>query len=200
MSGIGQHNLCLVESLVGLVDDDIVEHAGLGIFLLYIKVDIGDAVVEDAFGDFHRRLAFAHGDDELPQTALGTGREGILEIERYSGGEDAEYNDGPHDAEEGDAGGLHGEKLKVFAHVAEGDERGQKEGQRQCLRDEGDAHVPEELCQYVECQTFAHKVVNIAPCELHHEDEQTHEEGCNEHLQELCSDECVYPFWLQGIQ
>ena len=114
MSGIGQHNLCLVESLVGLVDDDIVEHAGLGIFLLYIKVDIGDAVVEDAFGDFHRRLAFAHGDDELPQTALGTGREGILEIERYSGGEDAEYNDGPHDAEEGDAGGLHGRRNFIF--------------------------------------------------------------------------------------
>ena len=53
-AGIGQHDLCTVEALVSLVDDNLIKHAGLCIFLLHIQVDIGYAAVEHPFGDFHR--------------------------------------------------------------------------------------------------------------------------------------------------
>ena len=102
--------------------------------------------------------------------------------------------DGRHDAHQRNARGLHGEEFEVFAHVAEGDERGQQDGQGQGGGHEGDAHVPEELPQDVEGEPFADQIVDPTPGELHHEDEQTNEESPHKELQELAQDEGIETF------
>ena len=45
---------------VNLVDDDIIEHSGRGIFALHVEVHVGNAVVEYAFGNFERRRCALH--------------------------------------------------------------------------------------------------------------------------------------------
>ena len=54
-SGVGQHDLCPIEALVGFVDDNLIKHSGFGIFLLHIQVDVGHTAIEHAFGNFNRR-------------------------------------------------------------------------------------------------------------------------------------------------
>ena len=180
--GVGQHDLCAVETLVGLVDDGVVEHPRLGVLPFHVDVGVGDTVVEDALGDLHRRLRDFDGRGQCTEPLLGIGRNGVLEVERHAHERHHHAEDGRHDAYQRDARGLHGEEFEVFAHVAEGDERGQQDGQGQGGGHEGDAHVPEELPQDVEGEPFADQIVDPTPGELHHEDEQTNEESPHKEL------------------
>ena len=182
---VGQHNLCAVEALVRFVDDELVEHARFGILLLHEKVDVGHAVVEHALGNLDRRRLLLHADEQRAQTLLGLRRGKILKVKGNARHQQRYEHQRAHDAEERNAGSLHGQQFEGFAQVAEGDERSQQQAQRQCLRHERDAHIPEKLRQNVDRQALANQFVHITPRKLHHEDEEAYEESPCKNEQEL---------------
>ena len=109
----------------------------------------------------------------------------VLEVERHAAEQTCHYQYGTHDADEWHTGSLHGQQFELFAHVAKGDERGQKHRQRQGSGDKGQTHVPKELYEDVERQPFAYQFVHIAPSELHHEHKKRYHECSGKRKQEL---------------
>ena len=182
---VGQHDLCLLEALVGLVDDGLVEHARLRIFLFHVEVDVGHAVVEDTLGDFHRGRLLLHAEEERSEIDLGFGRGLVLEVKGNAHHEEGKNGQGPHDAQKGHAGRLHGQELEALAHVAERNEGREQHSQRKGLGHEGLAHIPEELGEDFERKPLADELVDVAPGELHHEDKEAYKESSYENQQEL---------------
>lgn len=84
----------------------------------------------------------------------------------------------------------------MFAQIAECDERGEEDGQRQGGGCEGDAGVEEEFAEYVDAYPFPDHVVDELPKEKHEQDEQT-DTVCGQHEgQEAPQDERVQSFEL----
>ena len=80
---------------------------------------------------------------------------------------------------------LDGRQLAAFSQVTESDERRKQNGQRQCLRNKHQAHVPEEFCKDFERKTFTDKLVDITPKELHHQHKLADEESTHKQQAEL---------------
>ena len=184
-AGVGQNDLCAVKTLVGLIDDGLVKHAGLCILPLHIEVEVGDFVVKHSLRNLHGRLRLLHAEQKGSQTDLGIGRRLVLEIERHARKHDDQHQDGTHDAHKRNARGLHGKQLQLLSHVAKRDERSQQNGKRQRHGNQRDTHVPEELPQNIQRQSLAYQFVDVTPRELHHENEQANEEGAEEQRQKL---------------
>lgn len=121
-------------------------------------------------------------------------------MERHSRHQDREENQRPHDPKQRDARSFHGEQLQILAHIAESNQRGQKKCQRQSLWNKRETHIPEETSKDIQRQALSHQIVNVAPGELHHVDEETHAEGRNEELKELRQDKRVDALDLQEVK
>ena len=73
----------------------------------------------------------------------------------------------------------------MLTHIAESDERGQQNGQRQRRGNERNGHIPKKLRQNVERQSFAYEFIDVAPSELHHKDEKANAKGSHKQREEL---------------
>ena len=146
---VGEHDLRTVEALVCLVDDGLIEHARLGVFLFDVDVDVRYATVEHALRNLHRGRLLFHAEEERVELDLCCRRGEVLEIEGDAEHRQCDEGGTEHDAQQRDARRFHGEQFKAFAEISEGDERSQQNGERKRLGHERDAHVPEELCQNV---------------------------------------------------
>ena len=172
---ICQYDLCAVETLVHLVDDGVVEHTGLRVFLHHIEVKIAH-VVEHPFGDFHGRLCNFDGNKECAELLLGVRGDFVLKIEDERRERDNEQEDGAHHSHQGHTSCLHREELEVLSHVTKGDEGSQQYGKWQRGGNKIHRNVPEELPEHVHSQALAHKVIDVAPQELHDKHEEADEE------------------------
>ena len=82
------------------------------------------------------------------------------------------------------------------AQVAEGNQRGEQNGQRKGLRHHHQRHVPEKLSEYVEGETLADEGIHVLPHELHHQHEEADEKGAYKKQRKLLDDhhvELLYP-------
>ena len=188
---VGQHDLRLLETLVGLVDNHAVEHARFGVLLFNVKVHVGHATVKSALGDFHGGRLLLHADEQRAQVNLRLGRKVVLKIKRHAGHQHREQHNRAHDAQQRYARCLHGQQFETFAHIAKRNQRGKEDGQRQSLRHERLPHVPEELRKNFKRQALANQFVHIAPRELHHKDEEADKECAEKDKQELFQNKAI---------
>ena len=108
----------------------IIKVSRLQVFLLYIKVGIGNAVIEDPFGYLQLRTFLLHGDEQLGDVLLCARPDVVLEIERTAGDEDTDDDQAAERLDQRDACRLDGRQLGTLAEVAVG-YKGRKEyGQR----------------------------------------------------------------------
>ena len=191
---IGHHDLRILKALVHLVNNHLIEHARLGILVIHIDVDIGDAAIKHAFGNLDSRARLLHRHNHSRQLLLGIRRDVILKDKRNTRQQHAENADGHHDAPQRNAGRLHGRQFQLLAHISERNERSQQNGQRQSHRHQRDAGIPEKFGQNLHRQTLADQIIDITPKELHNQHEKTHKKRSHKKQQELFEDIRIYFF------
>ena len=80
----------------------------------------------------------------------------------------------------------------MLAEIAESHQRGEQDGKRQRHRDHGERRVEKKFGNDINSETFADKIVNVAPQELHQNYEQTDAERHHEQRHEALQDEDVH--------
>ena len=79
-SRVGEDDGGIFIAVGHLVDHDAVEHACLQVFFLHIDVALGDAVIEDALGNFEFRTLLLHRNKQLTDFSLRLWSDIVLEI------------------------------------------------------------------------------------------------------------------------
>ena len=173
------------------IDHDAVEMTRFQVLFLYIEVRARNAVVEDTLRNLQFRTLLLHRQEQLRELDVGLGHHHVLEEERDAGYQTGDDDERAHRLHQRDACRLDGSQLRALAQVAVCDQGRKKDGQRECLWHQSQAHIPEELCQYLQRQTLANQFVDISPQELHHQDEEADEKRSHEKQPELLSDKDV---------
>ena len=188
---VGQDDGGVLVAVGHAVYHDAVELAGLHVLALHVEVALRQSIVEDALRYLQLGALLLHRDEELRHLLVGARTQVVLEVERADGDEGDKDNEGAECLHQRDAGGLDGGELARLAQVAEGDERGEQDGQGESLRHHHLRHVPEKLCHDVEGETFADEGVDVFPHKLHHQHEEADEECAYEKQAKLLDDEYV---------
>ena len=159
--------------------------------MLHKEVVAGNLIVEHPFGNLQLGRFLAHGVKQSPHLGLSHRKHIILEEERTYGHQSDEYNERTHHLHQRNARRLHGRKLEPFAEVAERHKGCKQDGQRERHGHHSEGGVEEQLAYHVHLQPLAHKLVDIAPEELHQHDEQTDKKRHQEQRQETAQHESV---------
>ena len=204
---VGQDDGGILVAVGHAVDHDAVELARLHVLLLHVDVRAGDAVVEDTLGNLQLGTLLLHRHQQLVERTVGIRAYDILEVERQAGNQHDDDDEPAEGLHQRDAGGLDGCQLRRFAKITKCDEARQEDGQREGLRHQHQAHIPEELRHDFQRQTLAYQFVDVSPQELHHQHELADEKGSGKQLQELLGYKYIkffnakhcalYPFKLQ---
>ena len=133
---VRQYDFGIVISAGVAVNHHTIQHACFRVFLLHKKVVSGNFVVEDSFGDFQFGRFLLHTPYQRGKLFGGFGRHLVLEIETSSAYQNGKKAYGLQNADQGNAGGLHGEQLITLAQVAERYERCQQYCQWQRKRNQ----------------------------------------------------------------
>ena len=112
---VGQHDLGFFKSLVGFINNHLIEHACFGIFLLYEQVDIWHAIIEHAFGNFDSGRLLLHTEEQGFEVYLCLGRSFILKIKGNTTNNYRHHGQWGHDAAQRNTRCLHCQKFKTFA-------------------------------------------------------------------------------------
>ena len=188
---IGQRkaHVALVRTVV--IHDDAVHHPAFVVASVDAQHVAVDTVVEGVFRDLYLVLRTEYIVSQgiyfliRKRYEVVRGEEGAY---AYQHGDHAHRRKHPA---QGYAGRLDGQQLVVLGKVAQGHHRSQQHCQRQGGRDDGAAAPAEELQDDAESQALSDEFVDVEPEELHHEDEQDHEEDCGHRPQERLQDEPV---------
>ena len=118
-AAVGKDYTRVVEAVCHIVYYHVVEHAGLGIFVLHVEVHVRNLVVERAFRNFHLGRFLTHAEKQCPHFALRDGQKVVLEKEGSDAYAHHQHYERAHDFEQGYPGRFHGGELEFFAEVAE---------------------------------------------------------------------------------
>ena len=188
---IRQDDVRLVHSVLQVVDDDIVEHTCVLVLLLYIQVDVLDAVIKYPFGNLQFWRFHLHRGQQLQEVLLRFWRNLVLKVERpqrHQGNQDDEWSER---SKQRNACRLDGQQLQPLADVPERDEAGQQDGEWQRHRNEGLRSIEEELGIYVKRQALSYQVIDIFPQKLHHHDKKADAERACKQREEVPQNERV---------
>ena len=173
---VGQHNLCILITLLVAVYHHAVEHAGARVLVVHIQVVSGNVTVEDALWNLQLGRLLLHAPHQGSQLLGGLRPHLVLEIEAACAHAERKDEHGLQDAHQGHAACLHGQELQALAHIAERDKACQQDRHGKRHGHQRETAVIEELHQHVHREAASHELFQITPHELHHEDEEANEE------------------------
>ena len=150
--------------------------------MLHIHVKSVDLGVKHSFRNFQFGILLIYGVYERIQFLCGMGHSHVLEVERYTCQQDAEYHDGAHYPEQWDTRCFHGKQFQTLAKVTERDKRCHEHGQRQSLRYKRESKLPEKTAQCNKVKSLAYKVLGVTPDHIHEQHEKT--DGKRRHKQQ----------------
>ena len=162
-SRVGKYHTRIVETSRKVVDYHIVEHAGLGIFSLHVKIHIWYLVIERALRDFDLRRFLPHREQKRPHLGLCYREHIVLKEKSTDCNENHHNGKGFHYTEQRDARGLHGRKLEILAQIAEDHEGSQQHSQRECHRHHSESGVEKEFSNYRHFKALAYEVIDRLP-------------------------------------
>ena len=174
----GEGGVALVRRVV--IYHHVIHHAGLLVLVADTEDVTVDAVVERACGNLDFVLCLADIVAEGVYFVVRLGDEVIADEEGAYRYDDGGGEEGKEDAGKGDAGGLDGHELVVFAHLPHSHHGCQQGGKGKTQR-HGGATAPEhELQDNLESKSLADQFVDVYPEELHHKHEYHHEQNRDE--------------------
>ncbi len=168
----------------------------LGLGAQHIAVD---AVVEGARRDLDLVLGapdiVPEGIDFIP----GDRHEVVAHVEGPDAYHKRGYHQRKHHPRERDSGGLDGHQFVVIPHLAQHHHRRQQGGQRQGQGQDGTSTQKHELQHHSEAEALTHKLVDIHPEELKHQDEYDYHQDRDERSYEGFEYEAVELFQIFSI-
>ena len=188
---VGEYDARIVHAACQIIEYHAVEHAGLGILVVYIKIYIGDLVIERLFGDLHLGSLLPHREHQGPHLCLSHGQHIILEEKRADCDQYHQYDQRLHDLEQRDARCLQRRKLEFLAEIAERHQRRQQHGKRQRHRHHSQRSVEKQLADHTHRQTLAYNITDKAPQKLHHHNEEADKKSHGEQRQKALKHERI---------
>ena len=156
-------------------------HHSCGLIPVLDTQDIAvDSVVEYSRRNLDLFLRLPYVLPERVDLVVGLGNKGVDDEECRDGDDYGGYEQGSHHPEHGHSGCLEGNELVVLSHAAHCHHRGQQGRKRQGHRQDGAAAPEEEFSHYAEAESLADQFVDVDPEELHHQDENDHQEDHEE--------------------
>ena len=177
---VGQRRGHIAVRIARVVDQHAVQKFRFGVLTVHPDADVVHAVEKQPVLEFDRLFLLT---DIVQQVGdfFRSDRHQIIGDEKAADGyEQHQYDQRTHDFRQGDAGRLEREQFVILAHVAHRHHGGEQRGQRQHHRDQRDGRVHHQFQNHVHAEPFADQLVDVAPHELHDENEKHYEE-CQDH-------------------
>ena len=191
---IGHDGVHVAVHLAVVVYQHIAQQVRLGVLTPDANRHVVDAVEEESVLEFDGLLLLADVVEDAVHLLVGVGHQVVAHEEAAHGNDAHHHQQRPHDARQRHAGRLHGQQLVVLAQIAHRHDGGQQRGQRQTQRNHVGHGIGHQLDDDAGAETLAHQLVDIAPHEVHHQDEHHDEERHNHRSEVGLQDEFVDGF------